>query len=117
MSLEYGVESDMKDVNLPEARLSRLLQRNLAPRHPRPEFVRSLRERLARLPSMPVLIEKPRHWARSAGLALLGLIGVIASAFAAALVALRFLGWVLTSLGLASKSPQPPHAPDRTAKG
>ncbi len=101
---------------VPEARLSRLLQHSLAPRHPRPEFVRSLRERLARLPSMPVLIEKPRHWARSAGLGLLGLVGVIASAFAAALVALRFLGLVLSWLGLVSKSPPASGIPDHLIK-
>jgi hypothetical protein len=103
----------MKQIKDQEARLARLLENSLAPRHPRPEFVRSLRERLAQLTSMPVLIEQPRHWARSVGLGILGLIGVIGSAFAAALIALRFLGWVLTSLGLAPKNrPQPP-MPDR----
>ncbi len=109
----------MKQIKDQEARLARLLQNSLAPRQPRPEFVLSLRERLAQLMSMPVLIEQPRNWARSVGLGILGLIGVILSAFAAALVALRFLGWVLTSLGLAPKrrpQAQPP-IPDRGLRG
>ena len=103
----------MKQIRYQEARLARLLQNSLAPRHPRPEFVHSLREKLARLSSMPVLLEQPRHLARSVGLGILGLIGVVASAFAAALVALRFLGWVLTSLGLAPKVRPQPQVPDR----
>jgi hypothetical protein len=103
----------MKQIRYQEARLARLLQNSLAPRHPRPEFVQLLREKLARLPSVPVLVEKPRHLARSVGLGILGLIGVIASAFAAALVGLRFLGWVLTSLGLAPKARPQPEMPDR----
>ena len=103
----------MKQIRYHEARLARLLQNSLAPRHPRPEFVYSLREKLARLTSMPVLVEQPRHVARSVGLGILGLIGVIASAFAAALVALRFLGWVLTSLGLVPKVRSQPPVPER----
>ena len=103
----------MKQIRDHEARLAQFLQNSLAPSHAGTEFGHSLRERLARLTSMPVLIEQPRHMARSVGLGILGLIGVIASAFAAALVALRFLGWVLTSLGLVPKVRPQPQVPER----
>src|SRR4030042_1683276 len=85
-----GESGQMKQIRYHEARLARLLQNSLAPRHPRPEFVYSLRERLARLTSMPVLVEQPRHVARSVGLGILGLIGAIASAFASGCDAFPF---------------------------
>jgi hypothetical protein len=76
-------------------RLVTLLQASLGPVSPREEFVKGLRERLANLPAMPVLVERPRHWVQSAALAGVGLVGVLASAAAVAAMGVRFAGRIL----------------------
>jgi hypothetical protein len=76
-------------------KLIALLQASLGPVNPREEFVNGLRERLASLPGMPVLVERPRHWIQSAVLAGVGLLGILASAAAVAAVGVRFGGHIL----------------------
>lgn len=76
-------------------KLVTLLHASLGPVNPREEFVNGLRERLANLPGMPVLVERPRHWVESAVLAGVGIVGILASAAAVAAMGVRFGGRIL----------------------
>lgn len=58
-------------------KLITLLHASLGPVNPREEFVNGLRERLANLPGMPVLVERPRHWVELAVLAGVGIVGIL----------------------------------------